>query len=445
MSDDFIQELNQDHAVVMLGGKCLILNEIVEPIFNRPDVTFSSVPDFKHRYANCFKIERNAKGSEKKIPIAEIWLRSPNRREFEGVVFSPGGDIAGFYNLWRGFAVEAREGNWDLMQEHILQIVCNRNDTNFEYFLDWMSQIVQNPGGDRPGVSIVFLGGLGFGKGIVANNFGAIFGPHFKHITHPSRLTGKFNSVLKDALLVFADEITWGGDHAAAGALKNIITEPTNQIELKGKDIFEVKNHVSLIIASNSNWAIPAGLNERRFFVLNVSGERAQDHAYFAAIAQQMDSGGREAMLYDLQHRDLSRVNLRVYPRTDGLTDQIIRSLHHAGRFWFNFISNDYMPGEVSTSEFHREYIEWSQAHNERYRLDTGQLGKELRKLCPSIRRRYRGSRTNRRYVYFLPDLEVAMREFEDAVNSPIDWGEPDENNEPYGGREIPPELAALM
>jgi hypothetical protein len=96
MTDDFIQELNQDHAVVMLGGKCFILNEVVEPIFNRPDVTFSSVHDFRTKYANCFKIEQNSRGKETKVPIAEIWLRSPDRREFEGVVFSPGGDVAGY-------------------------------------------------------------------------------------------------------------------------------------------------------------------------------------------------------------------------------------------------------------------------------------------------------------------------------------------------------------
>mgnify|MGYP006944249116 CR=1 FL=1 len=53
---EIVDDFNRDHAVVMLGGKCVILNEIVEPIFNRPDVTFSSVTDFKQKYANCSNI-----------------------------------------------------------------------------------------------------------------------------------------------------------------------------------------------------------------------------------------------------------------------------------------------------------------------------------------------------------------------------------------------------
>ena len=33
-----VQELNERHAVVMLGGKCLVINETVDPIFNREPV-----------------------------------------------------------------------------------------------------------------------------------------------------------------------------------------------------------------------------------------------------------------------------------------------------------------------------------------------------------------------------------------------------------------------
>jgi hypothetical protein len=36
-----IAELNDKHAVVMVGGKCVIANEQINPTFERADITFS--------------------------------------------------------------------------------------------------------------------------------------------------------------------------------------------------------------------------------------------------------------------------------------------------------------------------------------------------------------------------------------------------------------------
>jgi hypothetical protein len=52
-----------------------------------------------------------------------------------------------------------------------------------------------------------------------------------------------------------------------------------------------------------------------------------QNHDYFKAIVDQMEHGGREAMLYDLQHADLSNFNPRQIPMTDALQDQKFRSM----------------------------------------------------------------------------------------------------------------------
>jgi len=53
--DQIINQMNREHAVVMVGGKCLILNETFDPTFKRPDISFSTPTDFKNRYANKSK------------------------------------------------------------------------------------------------------------------------------------------------------------------------------------------------------------------------------------------------------------------------------------------------------------------------------------------------------------------------------------------------------
>lgn len=204
---DYINYLNARHAIVMIGGKCVILNETFDPVFNRQDLTFSTVADFKHRYSN-----RKVKQGKKRISIARAWLESRERREYEGIIFSPAGGVDRYYNLYRGFACEPCRGDWSLMQAHILEVICNNNQDHYSWLFDWMSYIVQNPGGERPGIAIVLRGKRGTGKGVFVNTFGKIFGVHFLHLYNSNQLVRRFNQQLKDCILCFADEAFFAGD-----------------------------------------------------------------------------------------------------------------------------------------------------------------------------------------------------------------------------------------
>jgi hypothetical protein len=329
----FVAELNEKHAFIMIEGKSRILNEIVNPSFNRPDINFSSIPDFVNKYYNKKVIDPE---TGNKTSSGRAWLNSPFRDSYEGIVFEPSNDVPGFYNLWRGLAVKPKKSDWSLFKRHILEIIADGDTKLAKWILAWMARIVQDPGGARPGTSIVLKGGQGIGKGVFATQFGALFGPHFLHLSNRIQITGRFNSHLKNALVVFGDEVTWGGEKKTAGILKAMVTEDTIQCEPKGIDSYTVKNRMNLIIASNSDWVVPAEIDERRFCVIRVSEDKKQNRKYFTKIISQMDSGGREAMLYDLLKRDISKINLRKIPRTEALIDQIERGLGIVERYWFD-------------------------------------------------------------------------------------------------------------
>jgi hypothetical protein len=87
-------------------------------------------------------------------------------------------------------------------------------------------------------------------------------------------------------------------------------------IEAKGIDAIRLKNVVRVVITSNRDWVIPAGKDDRRFCVLDISDRVAQNHAYFAEMDEELDAGGRAALLADLLAFDLSTVNLPQIPRT---------------------------------------------------------------------------------------------------------------------------------
>ena len=366
-----IEALNHRHAVIMLGGKCVILNEVIDPVFSRPDITFSSAADFKVRYANKKVFRENENGEVKAHCVANLWLQDSRRREYQGIVFSPGKDVPGCYNLYRGFAVTPRRGDWQLNRNHIYEVICGGSDLHYAYLIDWMADIAQraqNPRGEKPGVAVVMKGGRGAGKGTFAQAIGGIFGSHFLHVTSPNQFIGRFNQHLKDCLVLFADEAFWAGDKTGEGILKALITEPTIRVEPKGKDSFSVKNHVSIIMASNNDWVIPAGLDERRFFVLEVSNDRRQDHEYFKALHDEMNNGGREAMLYDLLNVDLSNANLRDVPQTTGLFEQKLLSSDSVTKFWFSRLQNGAQLREdrswasfTETQKLYDEYVRYAQ------------------------------------------------------------------------------------
>jgi hypothetical protein len=81
------------------------------------------------------------------------------------------------------------------------------------------------------------------------------------------------------------------------------------------------------MMASNNDWVVPAGLEERRFCVCDVSDKYMQDKKYFGKIYKQMDNGGIEAMLYDLENMDLSTFDIRTVPHTAGLFELKLLSI----------------------------------------------------------------------------------------------------------------------
>jgi hypothetical protein len=193
------------------------------------------------------------------------WLKSPHRRQYHGLTFAPGRDVEGFYNLWRGFAVQAIPGDCSMYLTHLKDVICKGNDQYFVYLISWMARAVQQP--DSPGqVAVVLRGAQGTGKSFFAKVFGQLFGRHFLQVSDPKHLVGSFNAHLRDCVILFGDEAFFAGDKSHESVLKTLITEENMQIERKGFDVEQSPNYTHLIMASNSQWVVPAGANERRFF-----------------------------------------------------------------------------------------------------------------------------------------------------------------------------------
>lgn len=438
-----LDEMNRQHACVVLSGKFCVLSETVNPATGYADIQFSSVVDLRHMYRNN-KIVLPVGKSEREFNPADLWLDHERRRQYSGVIFSPnnhnGFDFENsdgtssaqvsrqvnghYYNLWKGFNVSPRKGDCSLFKRHVFENVCNRKKHHYRWLMDWLADLIQRPGGHRPGTAVVLRGNQGTGKGVFTTNVGKILGPHFVHVSGQHRLTGRFNNHLKAALLVFVDEGFWAGDKRDAGTLKAMITEDFMLVEPKFQDAFQLRNHIRVVMASNSSWVVPADLQERRFFVLDVSPRRMQDTRYFGAIQQQMNSGGREALLYELLNRKITS-DLKKAPRTQALFEQMLSSMDVIEAFWFSALFNQRIgadssvwPSVISCNDFYSAFLQWCTQRRERHPPADSVFFRGIHKVCPDIRpTRPTDDHGGRYRAYELPQIAVCRRRFEEKIN----------------------------
>lgn len=333
-------ELNDKHAVIAdLGGQCIVVSEVFDKHLKRHRLSKQSFAAIRDRYRHrSVIVGMDEKGIPKSKPLGSWWLDQPRRRQFERIVFAPGGAESDEYNLWQGFAVEAKPGDrHQSFLTHIHDNVCSGNDEHFTYLLGWMARAVQEP--DSPGeVAVVMRGKRGTGKSFFGKMLGRLFGRHYLSVSNPKHLVGAFNAHLRDAVLLFGDEAFFACDKQHEGVLKTLITEEQLIIEGKHVDAEASPNFLHIVLASNDEWVVPAGTDERRFFVLDVGEDKKQDHGYFAAIKNDLDSGGAENLLHFLLAYDLSGYEVRRAPKTDALAEQQAESLRGIERYVFDLL-----------------------------------------------------------------------------------------------------------
>jgi len=447
VEEPLLQELNDRHAVVeSLAGKCVTIEEVQEPVAEgkwRSRLVVQSFADFKNRYMNRSVIVGQKKdGSEVTESAGVWWLKSPHRRQYHGLTFAPGRDVEGFYNLWRGFAVQAVPGDCSMYLTHLRDVICKGNEQHFEYLIGWMARAVQFP--DSPGqVAVVLRGAQGTGKSFFAKVFGQLFGRHFLQVSDPKHLVGSFNAHLRDCVILFGDEAFFAGDKSHESVLKTLITEENMQIERKGFDVEQSPNYTHLIMASNSQWVVPAGANERRFFCLDVGTQFRQNSEHFAEIAKQMDNGGREALLDYLLNYDISNYEVRTVPTTEALRDQKHLTRDPVESWWFGKLVDGHQMGDEPTwrkdivcDDLMKDFVRWAQEFGIKHRVVPAQIGQFLKRMCPGLSRRQKSvvvtglniyqkevDRHVKKGVWTFPSLETCRKAWDLNIGDEV-WPE---------------------
>lgn len=268
LSDDEIavlEEINRTFTHVTIGRKHKVVSLKPSQTGGVSHV-FEDLSQFQHYFHHKPRVARKLAGS--------AWL------SWSGKNYKPGG--VGFYpvpdkcpddvfNLYEGW-------HWNQLKEiarYTLITCCRLSVPVMKRHTNILSSgwrtlsksLMKTVRGNRDEIC------PGHRKGTTVKPLLQILGQYAAHINGAGHISGRFNSILANKLLVFADEVTIHKP-SEADRLKAIISELTFNLERKGIDAEPMPNFARLIFASNSTQVLQAGIRERRYLVLEPSPEK---------------------------------------------------------------------------------------------------------------------------------------------------------------------------
>ncbi|GHV55332.1 hypothetical protein FACS1894206_09610 [Deltaproteobacteria bacterium] len=413
------------------------------------DLQSLSHNEFKNLYEH--KIWEKLVDVKKGVPVYHDvkyfldWKKNEHRRQYSyGIKFFPGQlseyESKKYYNLWRGFPVEGKQGEFPKIEYHFKHVWCRDNMEHYNYLMAWFADIIQNPS-KKKGVALVVKGGRGWGKSIIFENLlNQIFGYTYIKIDKAEQITGKFNQHLQGKLFVVLEEAVWAGDKTAEGTLKSMITDTEFVIEGKGTNAEKSKAYFRLAFNSNEKQAVPASTDERRYFALKVSDEYLGNKEYFIDLVYEIEHGGVEAFMYYLQHLDISNIDLRYVPKTEALYEDISAKMETIERFLVDLLETDVADifygkdmvslqlwgNHVKKSDLFKYFELWEKniltksVYIPKHDITTQtKFVQEINKIMS-----FRDIKIGSVNGYELPSKEVARRMFESKVKSKVVWND---------------------
>lgn len=194
------------------------------------------------------------------------------------------------YNLWTPFRIskipmpketEEIKTGVAFLRNH-LSIMCNHEASTLAEFEKWVAHIIQFP--QHKSYMPIFQSDEGAGKGSFCELMRALLGSSKVILTSSpdEYVWGRFNNLMETAFLVFMDEINRFMTGSGLDKIKNVVTEPTIQIQHKGKGAYTMySNHRFASLTNAWDGGMPVNKKARRFLMCKMSNEKVGNMDYF--------------------------------------------------------------------------------------------------------------------------------------------------------------------
>lgn len=353
------EDYNSRFAAVLYFGRLGIMDRRNADDLTKPDFEVMPLQDFMNMYSN----ERIQVPGEKGLtwtPKPKYWFGHVKRKTYSATDFLPGqpGEVGETYNLWRGWGTKPNPaGSMVAWEEHVWRFICGENKEMHHWLMAWMADIVQNPM-SKPGTAVVMRSKTRTGKNTFVEMIQRMIGIRYYHeMNNSAQLTGRFNSHLQHALLVFANEAEFAGRINAHPTLRTLITDEKFFMDHKHGHAKTSRNYTRLMLASNRLHVLEREADDQRYTVIEVGnpheelGDGVRDH--FSRVYADINGEGPAALLAHLQSYQYDRDLIRSCYQSEAGRKQILMSMPTVGQWWAMCISE----GRIRVPEGYEEHI----------------------------------------------------------------------------------------
>jgi hypothetical protein len=383
-----------------------------------------------------------------------LWAESPVRKAVTKIDFDPTGRMKDIFNLWNGYEISegVENGSSQALCDHIKKVWCRDNDRHYEYVMNWFAWILQRPE-RKVGVMICVKSRQGTGKGIVVSVMKSIM--NGERYNGPMSQLSNTDSVIKwsDGIegkcLINFDEAFWGGSKELEGVVKNLVTEPHQQIRKKNEKPYSIRNTTAFLVTTNNEHFVGMTYDDRRYFCLDANSDftdamqKADKRAYFRNIVKcekgldpHIDVVNDFA--FRLYNRDISDFDPEDYDRTALAQSQIKLGWCSVTRWWHTVLEDcmwrngeggymdscewDELPGDIDADGYRCVSKRWIyecyektklhgyRGHHETYQVFCGTTSGLFKDALPETRR---GPRNAVRKMYMIHnDIKVLQDGF---------------------------------
>ena len=270
-------------------------------IINR-DYGFQRIPK-----NDLFTLYAHLTIGKKRNSFITEWLKDANKRCYDKIDFLPPPlhCPSNVYNLWRGFDIEKvklYEYTDDDLKPFfdLVNVMANNDPKTFDYLIKWNADILQNAG-RKTGTAVVLKGAQGTGKNTYAKIQKKLFSQeYYVDTADPKKdIFGDYNNLTTNKLLINFNETESKDTFANNSRIKDMITEPTENVREKYVKAIVIKSFCRLQFLSNNYIVVKLEDGDRRFVILEVSDEKKGDTDYWDRINNWLDNDFNIRKLYD--------------------------------------------------------------------------------------------------------------------------------------------------
>jgi hypothetical protein len=227
--------------------------------------TLMSDKSFAKKYGHHFGKSKSPAGDATKSKMIARYDRAGYRPTPPGKTqesFEKDGET--YYNLYRAPDIEPIfDAKPEIYLAHLRYLIPDRA-SRIE-FADWLAHIVQHPD-QKTMFAPLFIGPPGTGKSWLAEAMKVLVGAWNVSQPRNKTLTRDFNGWMAQRRLAIIHELK--GKFETVEVLKDLITQTTIEINLKGIEAFEIENFVNFLTISNHDDAVPLDDDDRRWLGL---------------------------------------------------------------------------------------------------------------------------------------------------------------------------------